>query len=57
MASLILNRGSTSRSSGQWRDDDYDVLHHSVVVAAFPCQARAALSAGSFCFATSCGFS
>jgi hypothetical protein len=26
MSPLILKRGSASRSSGQWRDDDYDVL-------------------------------
>jgi hypothetical protein len=31
--SLILKRGSASRSSGQWRDDDYDVLENGVVVA------------------------
>jgi hypothetical protein len=29
---LILKRASTSRSSGQWRDDDYDVLENGVVV-------------------------
>jgi hypothetical protein len=29
---LILKRGSASRSSGQWRDDDYDVLEDGVVV-------------------------
>jgi hypothetical protein len=29
---LILKRGSASRSSGQWRDDDYDVLEAGVVV-------------------------
>jgi hypothetical protein len=32
MASLILQRGSVSRPSGQWRDDDYDVLENGVVV-------------------------
>jgi hypothetical protein len=26
MSSLILKRASTSRPSGQWGDDDYDVL-------------------------------
>jgi hypothetical protein len=26
MTALILKRGSASRPSGQWRDDDYDVL-------------------------------
>jgi hypothetical protein len=31
-ASLILKRGSASRSSGQWSDDDYDVLENGVVV-------------------------
>jgi hypothetical protein len=31
-ASLILKRGSTSRSSGTWGDDDYDVLEDGVVV-------------------------
>jgi hypothetical protein len=29
---LILKRASTSRSSGQWGDDDYDVLENGVVV-------------------------
>ena len=29
---LILKRGSASRSSGQWRDDDYDLLENGVVV-------------------------
>jgi hypothetical protein len=29
---LILTRASVSRSSGQWRDDDYDVLENGVVV-------------------------
>ena len=32
MSSLILKRGSASRPSGQWSDDDYDVLEGSVVV-------------------------
>jgi hypothetical protein len=32
MATLILKRGSTSRSSGTWGDDDYDVLEGGVVV-------------------------
>jgi hypothetical protein len=31
MTPLILKRGSASRSSGQWRDDDYDVLENVVV--------------------------
>src|SRR5262245_17257540 len=30
--SLALKRGSASRSSGQWLDDDYDVLENGVVV-------------------------
>ena len=29
---LILKRASTSRPSGEWNDDDYDVLADSVVV-------------------------
>jgi hypothetical protein len=29
---LILKRVSASRSSGEWKDDDYDVLADSVVV-------------------------
>jgi hypothetical protein len=29
---LILKRASTSRQSGQWRDDDHDVLENCVVV-------------------------
>jgi hypothetical protein len=32
MSVLILKRGSASRLSGQWRDDDYDVLENGVVV-------------------------
>jgi hypothetical protein len=32
MPPLILKRASASRSSGQWRDDDYDVLENGVVV-------------------------
>jgi hypothetical protein len=31
-AVLILKRASASRSSGQWSDDDYDVLENGVVV-------------------------
>jgi len=30
--SLILKRANTSRLSGQWSDDDYDVLQNGVVV-------------------------
>jgi hypothetical protein len=29
---LVLKPASASRSSGQWRDDDYDVLENGVVV-------------------------
>ena len=29
---LILKRASASRPSGEWRDDDYDVLADGVVV-------------------------
>ena len=29
---LILKRANASRSSGEWRDDDYDVLENGVVV-------------------------
>ena len=29
---LVLNRASTSRSSGEWNDDDFDVLADGVVV-------------------------
>jgi hypothetical protein len=32
MSELILKRASTSRSSGQWRDDDYDVLEDGIVI-------------------------
>jgi hypothetical protein len=28
---LVLKRASTSRSSGEWSDDDYDVLADGVV--------------------------
>jgi hypothetical protein len=30
--SLVLKRASTSRLSGEWNDDDYDVLADGVVV-------------------------
>ena len=30
---LILKRASASRPSGEWDDDDFDVLAHGVVVA------------------------
>jgi hypothetical protein len=32
MSGLILKRGNASRSSGQWSDDDYDVLSDAKVV-------------------------
>ena len=32
MIPLILQRASVSRPSGQWRDDDYDVLENGDVV-------------------------
>jgi hypothetical protein len=32
MSSLILKRASASRPSGEWDDDDYDVLADSAVV-------------------------
>ena len=32
MSSLILKRASASRPSGEWSDDDYDVLADSVPV-------------------------
>jgi hypothetical protein len=32
MFPLLLKRGSVSRSSGQWRNDDYDVLENGVGV-------------------------
>jgi hypothetical protein len=37
MTPLILNRASASRSSGQRRDDDYDVLENRVVVGRIFC--------------------
>ena len=35
--SLILKRASASRSSGQWRDDDFDVLEDGVIVGRIFC--------------------
>jgi hypothetical protein len=32
MTGVILKRASVSRPSGQWRDDDYDVLAEGEVV-------------------------
>jgi hypothetical protein len=37
MSSLILTRASVSRPSGQWREDDYDVLENGVVVVRIFC--------------------
>jgi hypothetical protein len=41
MIRLILKRASVSRSSGQWSDDDYDVLENGVVVGRI-CKEQAA---------------
>ena len=41
MESLILKRASASRPSGEWDDDDFDVLADGVVVG------RAATSAAA----------
>jgi hypothetical protein len=52
VSSLILKRASASRSSGEWSDDDYDVLADGVVVgrimkaAAKPPDAILAVDAG-----------
>jgi hypothetical protein len=32
LGSLILKRANTSRLSGRWSDDDYDVLENGIVV-------------------------
>jgi hypothetical protein len=32
LGSLILKRANTSRLSGQWSDDDYDVLENGVII-------------------------
>jgi hypothetical protein len=32
MSRLILKRASASRPSGQWRDDDFDVIENRVVI-------------------------
>ena len=32
MSSLILKRASTNRTSGEWNEDDYDVLADGAVV-------------------------
>jgi hypothetical protein len=36
VTSLILKRASASRLSGEWNDDDYDVLADGVVVGRMP---------------------
>jgi hypothetical protein len=42
MTPLILKRASASRSSGQWSDDDYDVLENGAVVVRIFLSAAAA---------------
>jgi len=37
MSSLILKRASVSRPSGEWNDDDYDVLADDIVVERRQC--------------------
>jgi hypothetical protein len=32
LGSLLLKRANTSRLSGRWSDDDYDVLENGVLV-------------------------
>jgi hypothetical protein len=32
MSSLVLKRASASRSSGEWSDDDFDVLADGIMV-------------------------
>jgi hypothetical protein len=32
MSSLVLKRASASRSSGEWKEDDFDVLADGAVV-------------------------
>jgi len=41
---LLLKGASASRSSGQWDDDDFDVLADGVVVAALAASALPALA-------------
>jgi hypothetical protein len=38
---LILKRASASRPSGEWNDDDFDVLASGVAVGAVPIAVRA----------------
>jgi hypothetical protein len=44
---LVLKRASASRPSGEWNDDDFDVLADGIVVGCiFKSQRRARWSAG-----------
>jgi hypothetical protein len=47
--SLILTRANLSRRSGQWREDDYDVLENGVVAAAFSSSMLSDLKAAPGC--------
>jgi hypothetical protein len=46
-SSLILKRVSASRSSGEWNDDDYDVLADGVVVRIMKAAAAEAAITGN----------
>jgi hypothetical protein len=48
---LILKRASVSRPSGEWNDDDFDVLADREVVRMFPSGRRdlAPAQSGAFC--------
>jgi hypothetical protein len=37
MSQLILKRANASRSSGRWREDDYDLFEDGVVVGRIFC--------------------
>ena len=53
---LTLKRASASRSSGQWRDNDYDVLENGFVVGRIftvPVAASSAAAIFRQCAATS----
>jgi hypothetical protein len=52
---LILKRASASRLSGQWKDDDFDVLADGVVVGRI-LKANAAPEASSWMWALAFGF-
>jgi len=45
--SLVLKRGEFSRSSGQWKDEDYDVLENGAVVGRITREAAMAAFAKS----------